>query len=95
VVVRISGVHEKVGQEGQSIRELIFQAHVRDLLPPGLRCQATSPPPQVPERPVDADPMIRTGDLMARALVAVLLMAIPFVTSVVLGRRAGHPDVGT
>jgi hypothetical protein len=39
--------------------------------------------------------MIRTGDLMARALVAVLLLAIPFVTSVVLGRRAGHPDVGT
>ena len=28
---------------------------------------------------------------MTRALIAVLLLAIPFVTSVVLGRRAGHP----
>jgi hypothetical protein len=32
---------------------------------------------------------------MTRALIAVLLLAIPFVTSVVLGRRAGHPDIGT
>ena len=32
---------------------------------------------------------------MTRALVAVLLLAIPFITSVVLGRRAGHPDAGT
>jgi len=32
---------------------------------------------------------------MTRALIAVLLLAIPIVTSVVLGRRAGHPDVGT
>jgi len=30
---------------------------------------------------------------MTRALIAVLLLAIPFVTSVVLGRRAGHPDI--
>jgi len=29
---------------------------------------------------------------MTRALVAILLLAIPFITSVVLGRRAGHPD---
>jgi hypothetical protein len=29
---------------------------------------------------------------MTRALVAVLLLAIPFITSVFLGRRAGHPD---
>jgi hypothetical protein len=33
-------------------------------------------------------------DLMTRALIAILLLAIPFATSVVLGRRAGHPDVG-
>jgi hypothetical protein len=32
---------------------------------------------------------------MTRALIAVLLLAIPFITSVVLGRRAGHPDAGT
>jgi len=32
---------------------------------------------------------------MTRALIAVLLLAIPFVTSVVLVRRAGHPDMGT
>jgi hypothetical protein len=32
---------------------------------------------------------------MTRALVAVVLLAIPFITSVVLGRRAGHPDAGT
>lgn len=31
---------------------------------------------------------------MTRALIAVLLLAIPFITSVVLGRRAGHPDAG-
>jgi hypothetical protein len=29
---------------------------------------------------------------MTRAIVAVLLLAIPFLTSVLLGRRAGHPD---
>jgi hypothetical protein len=32
---------------------------------------------------------------MTRALVAVLLLAIPFLTSLVLGRRAGHPDAST
>jgi hypothetical protein len=32
---------------------------------------------------------------MTRALIAVLLLAIPFIASVVLGRRAGHPDAGT
>jgi hypothetical protein len=32
---------------------------------------------------------------MTRALFAVLLLAIPFITSLVLGRRAGHPDAGT
>jgi hypothetical protein len=32
---------------------------------------------------------------MTRALVAVLLLAIPFITSLVLGRRAGHPDANT
>jgi hypothetical protein len=31
---------------------------------------------------------------MSRALIAVLLLAIPFVTSILLGRRAGHPDIG-
>jgi len=31
---------------------------------------------------------------MTRALIAALLLAIPFVTSVLLVRRAGHPDVG-
>jgi hypothetical protein len=29
---------------------------------------------------------------MSRALVAMLLLAIPFIASVFLGRRAGHPD---
>jgi hypothetical protein len=29
---------------------------------------------------------------MTRAIVAVLLLAIPFLTSILLGRRAGHPD---
>jgi hypothetical protein len=29
---------------------------------------------------------------MTRAIVAVLLLAIPLLTSVFLGRRAGHPD---
>jgi hypothetical protein len=29
---------------------------------------------------------------MTRALIAALLLAIPFVTALVLGRRAGHPD---
>jgi len=29
---------------------------------------------------------------MTRAIVAVLLLAIPFLTSLLLGRRAGHPD---
>jgi hypothetical protein len=32
---------------------------------------------------------------MTRALIAVLLLAIPFITSVVLGRRAGHPDASS
>jgi len=32
--------------------------------------------------------------MMTRALIAALLLAIPFVTSVLLGRRSGHPDVG-
>jgi hypothetical protein len=31
---------------------------------------------------------------MTRALIAALLLAIPFVTSVLLVRRGGHPDVG-
>jgi len=31
---------------------------------------------------------------MTRAIIAALLLAIPFVTSVLLVRRAGHPDVG-
>jgi hypothetical protein len=32
---------------------------------------------------------------MARALVAVLLKAIPFITSLLPERRAGHPDADT
>jgi hypothetical protein len=31
---------------------------------------------------------------MTRALIAALLLAIPFVTSMLLVRRNGHPDVG-
>jgi hypothetical protein len=31
--------------------------------------------------------------MMTRALVAALLLAIPFFTSLVVVRRAGHPDV--
>jgi hypothetical protein len=31
---------------------------------------------------------------MTRALIAALLLAIPFVTSVLLVRGAGHRDVG-
>jgi len=29
---------------------------------------------------------------MTRLLVAALLLAIPFVAALLLGRRAGHPD---
>jgi hypothetical protein len=32
--------------------------------------------------------------MVTRALVAALLLAIPFLTSVVLVRRGGHPDIG-
>jgi hypothetical protein len=31
---------------------------------------------------------------MTRALIAMLLLAIPLITSVVLGRRVGHPAIG-
>jgi hypothetical protein len=31
---------------------------------------------------------------MTRALIAALLLAIPFVTSLLIVRRSGHPGVG-
>jgi hypothetical protein len=31
---------------------------------------------------------------MTRALIAALLLAIPFVTALFVVRRSGHPDVG-
>jgi len=31
--------------------------------------------------------------MVTRALIAALLLAIPFVASLAVGRRAGHPDV--
>jgi len=42
---------------------------------------------QVPPQPVDKN-------LMTRALLAALLLAIPFVISVILVRRAGFPGAG-
>ena len=32
--------------------------------------------------------------MVTRALVAAVLLAIPFLSSLVLVRRAGHPDIG-
>jgi hypothetical protein len=48
---------------------------------------ATGPPPQVVAMAVDVVSMV------TRALIAALLLAIPFIASVAVVRRAGHPDV--